>query len=140
MVLELKSLILGVDNILDNKDHIDVKKIEQDFKEGLDTVVAEITNVELRTSEEISKMSDEEFVDELKILEYKYDQEVEKLLKKQLANQNILKARKKETLESRVQSLILTLSKLDPKSILYASYQSSLDSAKTDLADLEEVV
>lgn len=140
MVLELKSLILGVDNNLDNKDHIDIKKIEQDFSNGLDTVFAEITNVELRTSEEISKMSDEEFVDELKILEYKYDQEVEKLLKKQLANQNILKARKKETLESRVQSLLLTLSKLDPKSSLYASYQSSLDSAKNDLAALEDSV
>jgi hypothetical protein len=140
MVLELKSLILDVENILDNKDHIDVKKIEQEFSNSLDTVFAEITNVELRTSDEISKMSNEEFADELKILEYKYDQEIQKLLKKQLANQNILKARKKESLESRIQSLKLTLTKLDPKSILYASYQSSLDSAKTDLADLEEVV
>lgn len=140
MVLELKSLILGVENILDNKDHIDVKKIEQDFSNSLDTVFAEITNVELRTSDEISKMSNEEFADELKILEYKYDQEIQKLLKKQLANQNILKARKKESLESRVQSLKLTLTKLDPKSSLYASYQSSLDSAKNDLAALEDSV
>jgi len=138
MVLELKSLILGVENILDNKDHINVKKIEQEFSNSLYTVFAEITNVELRTSDEISKMSNEEFADELKILEYKYDQEIQKLLKKQLANQNILKARKKESLESRIQSLKLTLTKLDPKSSLYASYQSSLDSAKNDLAALED--
>ena len=140
MVLELKSLILGVENILDNKDHINVKKIEQEFSNSLYTVFAEITNVELRTSDEISKMSNEEFADELKILEYKYDQEIQKLLKKQLANQNILKARKKESLESRIQSLKLTLTKLDPKSSLYASYQSSLDSAKNDLAALEDSV
>jgi hypothetical protein len=140
MTIEIQTLILGVDNNLDNKDHIDIKKIEQDFSNGLDTFFAEITNVELRTNDEISKMTNDEFVNELKILDYKYDQEIEKIIKKQLANQNVLKERKKQTLESRVQSLKITLAKLDPKSNLYASYQSSLETAKKNLADLNEVV
>ena len=140
MTIEIQTLILGVDNNLDNKDHIDIKKIEQDFSNGLDTVFAEIINVELRTNDEISKMTNDEFVNELKILDYKYDQEIEKIIKKQLANQNILKERKKQTLESRVQSLKIALAKLDPKSNLYASYQSSLETAKKNLADLNELV
>lgn len=108
MTAEVHIKSLGLETILDAKeDNLDITKLEQEFREGLGTVFAEIKDVELKSNEQISEMSAEEFFLELENLDKQYDSKIQLLIEKQIAKDKADKEIKKAKKEFNERQLVL---------------------------------